>query len=244
MVGRIGQQRRARAARDREPSQLARLDVRRRGAHLVEHHRDVSRDHVDDRLRVALVRHVQHLHARLAIEKLGRHVTRAAGARRCVGNLVRPRLGERDQLLDGAHRQRRVDDEHLRHQARERDRREILERIVAGVGNERRHDRERVGDREQRVAVGRRFRDELRADEAARARPIVDDHLLTEPFAEPRRERADDEVDVAAGRERHDDADRRARGMRLLSGRGPPPPEPGPELRQPISSLASWRVPV
>src|SRR6266851_2877403 len=51
----VGQERRALQARDCERTQLPRPDVRRRGAHLVVHHRDLAADHVDERLRVALV---------------------------------------------------------------------------------------------------------------------------------------------------------------------------------------------
>src|SRR5438309_4430202 len=72
----------ARKGRHAEGAQPARLDVRGRGAHLVEHHRHLPAHHVDQRLRVALVRHLQrseehtselqsqfHLVCRLLLEK-------------------------------------------------------------------------------------------------------------------------------------------------------------------------------
>ena len=43
-----------------------------------------------------------------------------------------------------------------------------------------------VLDAEQRVAVGRGFRHEVRADHAARARAVVDHHLLAEEIRQLR----------------------------------------------------------
>jgi hypothetical protein len=108
---------------------------------------------------------VQHFDADLPAEKLGRHVPGAAGPRSRVAQIAGPRFRERDQFFDRAHRQRGIDDQHLRHETRKSDRREIPEDVVTRVGDDRRHHRERIGDREQRITVGRRFRDELRADE-------------------------------------------------------------------------------
>src|SRR5712664_3170281 len=51
----LGKKRRAREARDCDRAHLARLDMRGGCAHLIEHHRDLAADHVDERLRVALV---------------------------------------------------------------------------------------------------------------------------------------------------------------------------------------------
>ena len=61
---------------------------------------------------------------------------------------------------------------------------------------------------EQRVAVGRRARRGLRADDAARARPVVDDHRLPELRGESLPDQPRDGVVAAAGGERHDQAQR------------------------------------
>ena len=57
---------------------------------------------------------------------------------------------------------------------------------------------------QQRVAVGRGLRDRLRADVAARARPVLDDHRLAEARAERLGHHARAVVGDAARRERHD----------------------------------------
>jgi hypothetical protein len=66
------------------------------------------------------------------------------------------------------------------------------------------------GDRhhQERVAVGRRFGCDVRADAAARARPVLGDHLLAERLGELVGHDARQNVGRLAGREGHDDADR------------------------------------
>jgi len=58
---------------------------------------------------------------------------------------------------------------------------------------------------EQRVAVGRRRRDGLRADERAAARAVLDDERLAELRRQALGDEAPDHVVAAAGRARHDD---------------------------------------
>jgi hypothetical protein len=120
-------------------------------------------------------------------------------------------LRELNEILHRAHRERWRHDHYHRHQAGQRDAGEILQRIVAGVGEERGHGCERVSYRQQRITVRRRFRDELRSDEAARPRPVLDDDLLLQAFRHRLRERPGDDVQVAARRQRHDQTDRLAR---------------------------------
>ena len=70
-------------------------------------------------------------------------------------------------------------------------------------------------------AVGRAPRGELRADVAAGAGAIVDHHRLTEELRQPGRERTREDVIAAAGRKRHDEADRLVRILLgLRRGRG------------------------
>ena len=68
--------------------------------------------------------------------------------------------------------------------------------------------RERARDEQQRVAVCRRSGDELGADIARRARPVVDDDLLAPCFGELLAEQACEQIGAAARRVRHDPAHR------------------------------------
>ena len=58
------------------------------------------------------------------------------------------------------------------------------------------------------VAIRLGLRDQSDADRAARAGPVLDQHRLAELCAELLRHRAGHDVGRAAGRERHDGADR------------------------------------
>ena len=111
----------------------------------------------------------------------------AAVARGCIVDRARPRFGERHQVFDRTHRQRRVNDEQARRRRDQCDRRKILHRVVRQLAHQVWIDREiaRLSDH-QRVAVGRRFRRGVGAEHARRARAIVDHDLLAERFGEAR----------------------------------------------------------
>jgi hypothetical protein len=84
--------------------------------------------------------------------------------------------------------------------------------MVAGVVVKRRLHCERAARAEQqRVAVGRRFRDERRADPASRAAAILHDDGLAKRFGKSRRDDACSDIDVSARRKRYDDANGLAR---------------------------------
>ena len=86
--------------------------------------------------------------------------------------------------------------------------REILARIVTGVGIERRVDRERAGIGQQDgVAVGRGLCDRTGRDRAAGAAAVLDHDLLSERLAHPLGHQARQRVIAAAGRERHHQRD-------------------------------------
>ena len=113
---------------------------------------------------------------------------------------------------DRMHRQRRIDDQRESHLRRQRDRHEVLARIVGqalvdgGVGGER-----RAGHQQQRVAVGRRFGERDGRDHRAAARPVLDQHRLAEALRQLLSDGAGDEVHSAARRERHHQRDRPVR---------------------------------
>ena len=98
----------------------------------------------------------------------------------------------------------------------QRHRDQVLGRIERQLGVERRVvGVRRVGGDQEGVAVGRRLRDDLRADDGVGAGLRIDQHLL----AELRRQRIGDHphqgIDRAARIERHDDAHRLGRPSRL-----------------------------
>ncbi len=133
------------------------------------------------------------------------------------------RSRERDQLLDGRCVKRRVNDKHIGRGGGKRHGREIAHRIEGHAREKARVDRERSrGAHQHRVAVGRRLRDDIGADVAAGARPVVDHHLLREAVAQFLRDRAGDDVGAAARRKRDDEAD----GLRGIGVRR------GPRLRR------------
>ena len=132
----------------------------------------------------------------------------AAGARRAVIELAGTRPGEPDQVLDRFRGQRRVHVDEQRLHRDLRDRRKILDRIVrqlrikSGI-----HDVAAVGH-QQRMAVGRRARDDFGADEPARAGAVLDDELLSHAARELLCEQAPERVDAPTGAARHDDTHR------------------------------------
>ena len=95
-----------------------------------------------------------------------------------------------------------------RHRGDQRDRHEVLERIVGQVGVEERVHHQRAVDRQQqRVAVGLGLCDRLRADDGVGAGAVVDDDLLAELLAELQSDQPADEIRRPARRERHDQGD-------------------------------------
>ena len=130
--------------------------------------------------RAALVRDVRDVDAGLGLEQLEREVLRRAAAGRSAGQRLL-RLARGDHVLQRLVGARLVDDEHRRVGADQRDRRERLDRVVADLRIEADVDRVRA-DRaaEDRVAVGRGARGDLRADAAAGAALVVDDDRRAE----------------------------------------------------------------
>ncbi len=189
-----------------------------RGRHRDEHELHLPADRVDDRRSAALVRHVHHVDAGLQLEELARDVRRRADADGRVVELARVRLGVRDQLLDAGDGNRRVDDEDLRNHRGEAHRHEIALDVERQLLVELRVDRVRRQREQDRVAVGRRFRDDVGAEIAGGAAAVVDDDRL----AELRRQRLDDDarndVGAAARRIRDDELDRPG-GIVLRDGR-------------------------
>ena len=172
----IGQQRRAFRGEQRD-----RLD--RAGLHQRQQHRQIGIEHVDmaaeqivDRRRGAAIGHVGDFHAGGIVEHFDRDVHGRARPRRAVGELLRLRLG--DEVFHGGDAELVVHHQKRRHGGDHHHRLEGFHRIV---GRRRLEDRAQdlrshAGEQD-RVAVGRRVRDQFGADGAAGAAAIVDDHV-------------------------------------------------------------------
>jgi hypothetical protein len=153
------------------------------------------------------------------LEQGAGEVRDGAVALRGVGELVRLRLRERDQLRHARRSEARVHGEHAgaRHDHRNRNQRVrvVVELCVQALVD---HQRRRRGH-EQRVAVGRRGGDGLRADAARGAGAVVHHHWLAPFLAQPVRDQACSEVVASAGRVGDDDADGPGRVVLRLGGR-------------------------
>jgi hypothetical protein len=116
-------------------------------------------------------------------------------------------------------RKARMRGQHQRCPGQQRDRRQILERIVRHVGKQILVERD-LGRRsnQQRVAVGRTLGDKLRPDHAARAGLVLDDEILAERLAELDRQYARHQIGAAAGGVGHDDVDRPVRPILCRGG--------------------------
>ncbi len=199
----VGQRRAALAAGHRERDQLAALDLRQRRRQVVEHQVHRAADQVEQRRPRAAVREVDHVGAGHRLEELARQVDRGAVAARRHVELARvgARVGDQRAHVGDAvgGRLRRVHDEDVRHAGDERDRREVLDRVVGHLRIQRRIDRLRADrSHQQRVAVGRRLGDEIGAQVAAGAGLVLDDEALAEGLGELGRERAGEDVGRAA----------------------------------------------
>ena len=204
--------------------QLAGPDVALRGGegfHRVGH---VAVHHVGERRHAALVRDMARLQTGHRVEQLGEQVRGRAGTGRSEGELAGVCLHQRDELLRVPGAGRRMGDERERRQADQAYGREILQRLVRRLLQVR-HDRVRPARaREQRVAVGRAFRDRIRADRAARTCAVVDHERLAEHALQLLRDHARGDVGRLPRRPGHDHPDRAVGiGLRECGGRGQQP---------------------
>ena len=144
-----------------------------------------------------------------SLQPLHRQVVLAAvAARGVLQRRVRP-LRVLDELGEVVHRQLRIhhQEEAVRHQACHRG--EIAQWIERHARVEMRVDREQaVHADQQRIAVGRRLRHRFARHHAVAADAVLDHHRLAQRLGEARRDEAPHEVRPAAGRDRHQQADR------------------------------------
>src|SRR5262249_45107431 len=157
--------------------------------------------------RAAVERNVLHVEAGLAVEQIAGE-TRRDDARAIV-ELAGTGLGARDQLFHSLRSILGADVQERRVLGRERDRGEILERIirqVAGGGGVEHHGDGHHGG--QGVAGGRHFGGARGRDRGIGAGLVLDYHRLAPHLAHALAEHADEDVGRPARGKRHDDADR------------------------------------
>jgi len=125
---------------------------------------------------------------------------------------ARPVFGALDQLRYRLDWQRRIDHQRESHLRRQRDRHEVLARVVgqafvdSGIGGQR-----CAGCQKQCVAVGWRLGQGNRRDHCAAAGPVLDQHRLAEPLRQLLANGTGNEIDSAPRRQRHQDRNRPAR---------------------------------
>ena len=138
-----------------------------------------------------------------------------------ICELVRVGLGVGEQLRQVLRRHARMRQHHEAHLGDPRNHGEVLHRIVGqrleGVGID--HQRGRGGV-EERVAVRRRARRRLRADDVAAARAVLVDDRLADAARKLVGDEAADHVGAAAGGLRTDELDGPVRPVLRVSGAG------------------------
>ena len=176
----------ARHAGDAERLELAALDVR----HQRSRRRGVDRDAPGQeigqrRAAAAIVGNMHQIDAGNALEHLDGEVPERPQARRGIEQLLVARSCQRLKLLQARQLERGMHHHEVGGRGHQRDRLEIGQRLVGQVGIEERADGEAADiAKEQRVAVGLRLGDDIRADIARNAAAVFDDDALAEALLE------------------------------------------------------------
>ncbi len=146
-------------------------------------------------------------------------MAQCAGAIRRKGERARFRAGDRNELLDGACRQGRMQREHIRCVADQYHGCEVAQYFVRRFRAQRGVDGQHARRCEQqRITIRRRARDVFRADRARRASPVIDDELRAHAVAELLHQLSRDDVERAARCRRH----HHPHGFLRISSRGRP----------------------
>ena len=143
-----------------------------------------------------------------------------AGTWRAVIQLTGTRLRQRNQLPDVAHRQRGMHHQSVRHVSHQRNRREIVDRIVRQRFAHTRVDDMRSRHHADGIAVRRRLGEHRRTQRAAGAAAIVDQDLLPQFLGHFRRNGPCNDVGIAARRKRYDQPDRFGRPVLGMTDAG------------------------
>ena len=149
---------------------------------------------------------VLHLDAGHAFEQFAGQMRRGADAGRAEGRFAPVGFCECDELLHGFGRRGVGHDHQIGDDAKQRDRRQVGDGIVARVWIQIWIDRQERCAKQQRVAVGLGVDHRLRPEVAGCAAPVLDHDLLAPHLRQAERERSPECIAAAAGRERHHQA--------------------------------------
>ena len=206
--GHIRQQTHPLDRRHPERAQPAGFHVRQRwsqGRHvhgdLVTHQRGQCRP-------TPLVGYVNHAAVHGYQQQLGRQMDARADAGRTEAQLagIGPHLG--DQLLEVSRRQRRLDQQDIGLLGDQGHRSEIAKRVVGQFLVERWIDGQADAAQQHRIAVGRRLRDDVRAQHTPCTGAVVRHDGGAQYRREAFRENPRDDIGPTSAREWHDHADR------------------------------------
>ena len=190
-------------------AELSGLDQRKAGSHAVDDIIDRTGQEALHHLRAALVGHQLDVDAGLPVEQIARQPggDDAGAVVQLAGLALAPAISSADGLGPalGPHRQERGV------LGRQGDGREVPERIIGEIADGGRvHHQGGVHRGQERVAVRGGAGDLLGADHRVGAGPVLDHDRLPPILAHALGDHAREDVGRAAGRERHDDADRPA----------------------------------
>jgi hypothetical protein len=151
------------------------------------------------------------LAARHQLEEFTGQMTAAADAGRTEIDRILGGLGPLHELFGILRRMRRVDDQQQSARRHLRDGREIVHRVIRQFGNEGGIHRVLVVRDEQRVAVRRRFLDNLRTVDAGGAAAVIHDGLLFPYLRQMCGQQTGQKIRGATRCRRRDDANRAGR---------------------------------
>ena len=204
----VGQHLRARRGGHRQRAQLAGPDIIGGAGRGGEQDLHLAAEQIGEGGTLAPIGHVHQVDAGHHVEQLARHVRRAAVAGRRHVDLAGIGFGIADEFRNRLGRNRRIDQNDLRHPDDACDRRDVADEVEIELLVERRVDGIRNGGEQQRVAVGGAF-----TTASVPILPPAPGRLSVMKFCpsrcgQPLTDQARRDVDAAAGRETGDDVHR------------------------------------
>ncbi len=216
----VGQHRQAGRGAHRDRAQPPRLDVRQQRRRAGRERLRAAGQQIGQRRPGAAVRDVRDEHAGHQLEVLHCQVAGAGVAGRAVVELAGIGLDVSDEGLEVLGRHVGVDHEQVGHPRQQRHRHEIAVHIERQVGEDHRvHGQRADVAHDDRVAIGCGLGHFLHRRHAGAAALVVDEHGLAQLARQFVGHRARHDLRGAARGERHHEADRLARPVRLRAQR-------------------------